>query len=228
MIFGDGFEQSTILRTGPEGLTRVITRSSWDRREPVLAEAYEAEFVVLQRSAEVPREDARLRTIMGLARELATELTQSSRGCFRKAAKRNPTGLRLPRTQAALASCRCFHNAHGYQPIVKAIQSRLVRRFLLLRAGLRHLVELPPAKKLAERSSNNRPLLASRAQQKIQPHGPSARSSRAARSISHHMLRYHNQLFCTRGKRPATKNVRLAQRAIYAMRFAPSWDSYAC
>ena len=26
VMFGDGFEQSTILRTGPDGLTRVITR----------------------------------------------------------------------------------------------------------------------------------------------------------------------------------------------------------
>jgi hypothetical protein len=30
-MFGDGFAQSTILRTGPDGLTRVITRTSWDR-----------------------------------------------------------------------------------------------------------------------------------------------------------------------------------------------------
>ena len=27
-MFGDGFEQATILRTGPDGLTRVIVRSS--------------------------------------------------------------------------------------------------------------------------------------------------------------------------------------------------------
>jgi len=31
VMFGDGFAQSTILRTGPDGLTRVITRTSWDR-----------------------------------------------------------------------------------------------------------------------------------------------------------------------------------------------------
>jgi len=160
MIFGDGFEQSTILRTGPEGLTRVITRSSWDRREPVLAEAYEAEFVVLQRSAEVPREDARLRTIMGLARELATELTQSSRGCFRKAAKRNPTGLRLPRTHAALASCCRLHNAPRYQPMVKAIQSCLEHQVLFLCLRLRHPVaSLPPR---AEPKPWARPLLPAR------------------------------------------------------------------
>jgi hypothetical protein len=42
-MFGDGFEQSTILRTGPYGLTRVITRSSWDERESVLVEAHKAE-----------------------------------------------------------------------------------------------------------------------------------------------------------------------------------------
>ena len=55
-MFGDGFEQSTILRTGPDGLTRVITRSSWDRRESVLVEAYEAELVVLRRWEEFHRE----------------------------------------------------------------------------------------------------------------------------------------------------------------------------
>jgi hypothetical protein len=32
------FEQSTILRTGPDGLTRVITRTSWAERESVLVE----------------------------------------------------------------------------------------------------------------------------------------------------------------------------------------------
>jgi hypothetical protein len=43
------FEQATIVRTGPDGLTCVIARSSWDRRESVLVEAYEAELVVLRR-----------------------------------------------------------------------------------------------------------------------------------------------------------------------------------
>jgi hypothetical protein len=47
-MFGDGFEQSTILRTGPDGLTRVVTHSSCDRRESVLVEAYEAELIVLR------------------------------------------------------------------------------------------------------------------------------------------------------------------------------------
>jgi hypothetical protein len=50
------FEQSTILRTGPDGLTRVITRTSWDRRESVLVEAYEAELLVLERWEEYHRE----------------------------------------------------------------------------------------------------------------------------------------------------------------------------
>jgi hypothetical protein len=54
-MLGDGFEQSTILRTGPDGLTRVIT-STWDRRESVLVEAYEAELVVLRRWEEFHRE----------------------------------------------------------------------------------------------------------------------------------------------------------------------------
>jgi hypothetical protein len=50
-MFGDGFEQSTILRAGPDGLTRVIVRSSWAERESILVEAYEAELVVLRRWA---------------------------------------------------------------------------------------------------------------------------------------------------------------------------------
>ena len=31
-MFGDGFEQATILRTAPNGLTRVIFRSSVEER----------------------------------------------------------------------------------------------------------------------------------------------------------------------------------------------------
>jgi hypothetical protein len=49
VIFGDGFEQSTILRTGPDGLTRVIVRHSWSERESLLVDAREAELVVLRR-----------------------------------------------------------------------------------------------------------------------------------------------------------------------------------
>jgi hypothetical protein len=55
-MFGDGFEQSTILRSGPDGLTRVITRRSWAERESVLVEANAAELVVLRRWAEFHRE----------------------------------------------------------------------------------------------------------------------------------------------------------------------------
>ncbi len=39
---GDTFEQSTILRAGPDGLTRVITRSSWAECKSVLVEARDA------------------------------------------------------------------------------------------------------------------------------------------------------------------------------------------
>jgi hypothetical protein len=53
---GDRFEHSTILRPSPDGLTRVITRSSWDRRESVLVEAYEAELLALRRWGEFHRE----------------------------------------------------------------------------------------------------------------------------------------------------------------------------
>jgi hypothetical protein len=48
-MFGHGFEQATILRTGPDGLTRVITRTSWDSRESVLVEARQAELFVFRR-----------------------------------------------------------------------------------------------------------------------------------------------------------------------------------
>jgi len=48
-MFGDGFEQSAILCTRPDGLTRVITRTSLERRESILVEAYEAELVVFRR-----------------------------------------------------------------------------------------------------------------------------------------------------------------------------------
>ena len=48
-MFGGGFEQATILRTGPDGLTRVIVRSSWAERESVLVEAREAELVVFRK-----------------------------------------------------------------------------------------------------------------------------------------------------------------------------------
>jgi hypothetical protein len=37
-MFGDGFEQATILRTGPDGLTRIITRTSWASRESLLVD----------------------------------------------------------------------------------------------------------------------------------------------------------------------------------------------
>jgi hypothetical protein len=37
-MFDGTFEQSTILRTGPDGLTRVLTRRSSAERESVLVE----------------------------------------------------------------------------------------------------------------------------------------------------------------------------------------------
>ena len=55
-MFGDGFEQSTILRTGPDALTHVITRRSWAERELVLVEAREAELLVIRRWEEFHRE----------------------------------------------------------------------------------------------------------------------------------------------------------------------------
>jgi hypothetical protein len=65
MMFGDGFEQSTILRTGPDGLTRAITRRSWAERESVLVEAGEAELLVFRRWEEFHREALRYRPSWG-------------------------------------------------------------------------------------------------------------------------------------------------------------------
>ena len=48
---GDGFEQATILRTGPDGLTRIIVLV-WAARQSILVEAYEAERLVLERLAD--------------------------------------------------------------------------------------------------------------------------------------------------------------------------------
>jgi hypothetical protein len=56
MMFDGTFEQATILRTGPDGLTRVIVRSSWAKRESILVEAYEAELLVLRRWEKFHRE----------------------------------------------------------------------------------------------------------------------------------------------------------------------------
>jgi hypothetical protein len=56
VMFGDGFEQAAILCTGPDGLTRVISRHSWSERESFLVNALEAELVVLRRWVEFHRE----------------------------------------------------------------------------------------------------------------------------------------------------------------------------
>jgi hypothetical protein len=51
----DGFEMATILREGADGLTRIVTRSSWQERESAPVEAYEAELLVLEEWAEFHR-----------------------------------------------------------------------------------------------------------------------------------------------------------------------------
>jgi hypothetical protein len=51
-MFGVGFELATILRTRPDGLTRVIVRSSWSERESILVRCSEAEAIVLRRWSE--------------------------------------------------------------------------------------------------------------------------------------------------------------------------------
>ena len=55
LMFRGGFDQSAILRTGPDGLTRVITRRSSAERESVLVEAGEAELLVFRRWKEFHR-----------------------------------------------------------------------------------------------------------------------------------------------------------------------------
>jgi len=48
-VFLNGFELSTILRVGPDGLARVVTRDSRNERESALVEDFEAELLVLRR-----------------------------------------------------------------------------------------------------------------------------------------------------------------------------------
>ena len=48
-MFLNGFELSTILRVGPDGLARVVTRGSRNERESALVEDFEAELLVLRR-----------------------------------------------------------------------------------------------------------------------------------------------------------------------------------
>ena len=55
-MFGDGFQMATILRTGLDGLPRVIVPHSWSERESLLVDAREAELVVLRRWVEFHRE----------------------------------------------------------------------------------------------------------------------------------------------------------------------------
>jgi hypothetical protein len=54
-VLSNAFEPSTILRAGPDWLTRVITRCSSHEHESVLFESFEAELVVLRRWAECHR-----------------------------------------------------------------------------------------------------------------------------------------------------------------------------
>jgi hypothetical protein len=51
----DGFETATILGESADGLTRIVTRSSWHERESAPVEAYEAELLVLEQWAEFHR-----------------------------------------------------------------------------------------------------------------------------------------------------------------------------
>ncbi len=84
-MFDGTFEQSTILRTGPDGLTRVIVRSSWRERESVLVEAYEAELVVLRRWEEFHEEAAWVRAVMGVVCVLSLEIGAAPTGSLLKA-----------------------------------------------------------------------------------------------------------------------------------------------
>ena len=46
-------DSRTILKTGPDGLTKVLFRSSWADRESILIDAREAELVVFRRWSEL-------------------------------------------------------------------------------------------------------------------------------------------------------------------------------
>jgi hypothetical protein len=54
-VFSNSFELSIILRVGPDGLARVVTRDSRDERESALVEGFEAELLVLRRWADFHR-----------------------------------------------------------------------------------------------------------------------------------------------------------------------------
>ena len=55
ILGADGFETATILGEGADGLTRIVTRSSWQERESAPVEAYEAELLILEQWAEFHR-----------------------------------------------------------------------------------------------------------------------------------------------------------------------------
>jgi hypothetical protein len=59
---GDGFEQATILRTGPDGLTRVIVRYSLNERESLVVDTREAELLLFRRCQDfhATRSDSRV------------------------------------------------------------------------------------------------------------------------------------------------------------------------
>ena len=73
-MLGDGFEQAAILRTGPDGLTRIIVRNSWAARESILVEADAPESTVLQRWANFHKR------VLGFSPRWAVRLLEATNG----------------------------------------------------------------------------------------------------------------------------------------------------
>jgi hypothetical protein len=60
MMLDGTFEMATILKTGPDGLTRVLVRASWTECESLLVDAREAEFSGVAALDRVSRRGARV------------------------------------------------------------------------------------------------------------------------------------------------------------------------
>jgi hypothetical protein len=55
-MFDGILELATILKSGPDGLTRVIIRHSWNERESLLVDARDPELVMFRRWQDFHRE----------------------------------------------------------------------------------------------------------------------------------------------------------------------------
>jgi hypothetical protein len=91
-MFGDGFEQATILRAGPDGLTRIIVRTSWSERESVLVEASEAQLFVLRQWEKFSLRGARVHADVELLRGMnRPSVDEARKGAYADAMNRGLT-----------------------------------------------------------------------------------------------------------------------------------------